>query len=85
MGQLGKLFEKIMRGTSDQSIGFTELCSLLDRLGFRERTKGSHHIFTKQGVEEMINIQPNGGSAKAYQVKQVRNLVLKYKITGDHL
>jgi predicted RNA binding protein YcfA (HicA-like mRNA interferase family) len=50
------------------------------KYGFDERVKGSHHIFTKDGVEEIINIQPIGSKAKAYQVKQVRNLILKYKL-----
>ena len=37
-------------------------------------------IFTKDEIEEIINIQPIGSKAKAYQVKQVRNLILKYKL-----
>jgi hypothetical protein len=50
------------------------------RLDFEERIRGSHHIFTREGVEEIINIQPNGTKAKPYQVKQVRNLIVKYKL-----
>ena len=53
------------------------------KFGFDERIKGSHHIFTKKGIEEIINIQPIGSKAKAYQVKQVRNLILKYKLGAD--
>ncbi len=50
-------------------------------LGFRERIKGGHYIFFKSGIEEIINIQPlSGGKAKAYQVRQVRGIILKYKI-----
>ncbi|MCL2224569.1 MAG: hypothetical protein FWB96_06340 [Defluviitaleaceae bacterium] len=45
--------------------------------------KGSHHIYYKDGVTEIINIQPNGNKAKDYQVKQVRNIILKYKLGGD--
>lgn len=70
----------ILSGRSDANIDFAELCRLLSKLGFDERTKGSHHIFTKDGIEEIINIQPTGSKAKAYQVKQVRNLILKYKL-----
>jgi len=47
-------------------------------LGFDERIRGDHHIFTKNGVEEILNIQPINAKAKAYQVKQVRNIILKY-------
>jgi len=44
--------------------------------------KGSHHIYYKEGIVEIINIQPKGNKAKDYQVKQVRNIILKYKLGG---
>ena len=53
------------------------------RLGFGERVRGSHHIFWKEGVEEILNLQPKGGKAKPYQVKQVRHVILKYKLGGS--
>ena len=43
----------------------------------------SHHTFRKQGIEEKINIQRDGNKAKAYQVRQVRNIILKYHLEGD--
>ena len=82
MGKYEKLLLTILRGTSDASIAFDELCQLLRRLGFDERTRGSHHVFRKQGVEEKINLQREGGKAKAYQVRQVRAVILKYKLGG---
>ena len=51
-------------------------------MGFEERTRGSHHIFRKQGVEEKINLQRDGNKAKVYQVRQVRAIILKYKLWG---
>jgi predicted RNA binding protein YcfA (HicA-like mRNA interferase family) len=78
-----KTLDKILRGTSDANIPFEELCRLLRRLGFDERIRGSHHIFTKAGVEEILNLQPKGSKAKPYQVKQVRNVILKYRLTGE--
>ena len=78
-----RLPDRILRGTSDANIPFAELCGLLRRLGFVERIRGSHHIFSKQGVEEILNLQPKGAKAKSYQVKQVRNVILKYKLTGE--
>jgi len=45
-----------------------------------DRGKGSHRIYYKDGVVEIINVQPRNGKAKPYQVKQVRELLLKYKI-----
>jgi hypothetical protein len=35
-------------------------------------------LFTMDGVEEIINHQPKDGKGKPYQVKQVRNMMLKY-------
>ena len=83
MSGVEKILENILRGTSDQNISFTSLCLLLRRIGFEERVKGSHHIFTSEGIAEIINLQSKGGRAKFYQVKQVRNLILKYKLGGS--
>ncbi len=79
---LNKLLVKILSGVSDTNISFTEICNLLIKLGFDERIKGSHHIFTKESVNEILNLQPKGSKAKPYQVKQVRNIILKYKLGG---
>ena len=80
-----KLLQKVLRGASDGNIGFDELCELLRRLSFAERQRGgSHRIFSRDGVAEILNIQPlAGGRAKAYQVKQVRQLILKYDLAGE--
>jgi hypothetical protein len=32
------------------------------------------------GVEEILNLQPRGGKGKPYQVKQVRDVILKYNL-----
>ena len=82
MGKWAKLRERILVGDSDANIAFDDLCHLLRRFGFRERVKGSHHIFSQQGVEEIINIQPRGKLAKTYQVGQVRDLILKYRLSS---
>lgn len=83
MSQYEKLLLSIMSGTKDKSILFADLRTVLDRLGFQCRIKGDHFIYTKYGVEEIINIQPVGNQAKPYQVKQVRNIILKYQLGGD--
>lgn len=70
------------RGTSDANIAFSDLINLLKYFGFEMRIKGSHHIFRKAEVEEKINLQKDGNKAKPYQVRQVRNMILKYKL-GD--
>lgn len=80
MGKYEKLITQILSGRSDANISFSELRYLLLKLGFEERVRGSHHIFTKNGVEEILNLQPDGAKAKPYQVKQVRNIVLHYRL-----
>ncbi len=80
MSQHAKLLLRILRGTSDVNIGFDELCGLLIHLGFEVRARGSHHVFTKSAVAELINLQRDGNHAKPYQVKQVRNIIVKYKL-----
>jgi hypothetical protein len=82
MGKYDKLLHKVLSGGSDSNIQFSELCQLLYRLDFKERIRGDHHILSKQGISEIINIQPKEGKAKPYQVRQIRNLILKYKL-GD--
>ena len=82
MGKYEKLLQRILTGTSDNNIKFDELRQLLKKLGFEERIKGDHYIFAKDNVEEIVNIQPKGSKAKGYQVRQVRNLIVKYGL-GD--
>lgn len=79
-----KFLVEVLRGTSDTNISFSRLCQLLRQLNFDERVRGSHHIFTRKDVDEILNLQPKKGKAKPYQVKQVRRLILKYKL-GDEL
>ncbi len=80
MGKYEKLVVKILEGKSDANIQFHDLCQLLKKLEFEERISGSHHIFRKQGIEEKPNLQSDGNKAKAYQVRQVREIILKYKL-----
>ena len=83
MSKRDKILEQIMRGLSDSNINFADLCGLLRSFGFDERVRGSHHIFSRRDVTEIINLQPLGTKAKSYQVKQVRGLILKYRLGGD--
>ncbi len=82
MSKFDKLILKLLSGNSDNNFEFSDLLLLLERYEFRIRIKGSHHIFYKQGVEEIINLQPQNKKAKAYQVKQVREILIKYKLFG---
>lgn len=82
MGQYEKLLLALMSGAKDKSFQFSDLRLILDRLGFDCRVRGDHFIYTRDGVEEIINIQPNGSKAKPYQCKQVRQLILRYDLGG---
>ena len=80
MSRVKKIREKVLLGGSDANIDFEDLRTLLGSLGFDERIRGGHHIFTRSDVAEIINIQPKGRKSKPYQVKQVRNIILKYHL-----
>lgn len=73
----------VLSGTQDTNISFIDLQHLLKSFGFSCRVHGDHFIYTKQGIDEIINIQPKGMAAKPYQVKQVRNIIIKYKLGGS--
>ena len=76
-----KILDKVLSGLSDKNIRFRDLLRLVSDFGFSARITGDHHIFYKKGVEEIINLQPlRDGKAKAYQVRQVRTIILKYKL-----
>ena len=80
MPTVDKILTEVMSGTKDKNIRFTELQKLLDSLGFRCRIKGDHFIYYKNGIDEIINIQPEGNKAKPYQVKQIGNIISKYRL-----
>ena len=83
MSRATKTLDKILRGRSDANIKFDELRALLLHLGFAERIRGSHHIFTRDGVAEILNLQPRGALAKVYQVRQVRAVIIEHQLADD--
>ena len=83
MGQFEKLIFKLLSGAADNNFSFNDLRSILLNLGFTEKTTGgSHRIFYKENIAEIVNIQPDGNKAKPYQIKQVRGIILKYKLVN---
>ena len=82
MSRRRKILAGILSGVSDSNISFEEMRTLLGALGFAERIRGSHHIFAMQNVEEILNLQPKGSHCKAYQVKQVRDMLVKHGLGG---
>lgn len=75
--------QKVLSGRSDANIRFKDLLALLAELGFDQRIRGDHHILWRDGVEEIINLQPKANKAKPYQVKQVRGILTNYKLGFD--
>ena len=83
MARSNKLLAQILRGDADANISFSGMVQLLKRLGFHERVKGSHHIFYRDGIAEILNMQAHSGKCKPYQVKQVRNVIINNRLAGE--
>lgn len=80
MATLEKLMQATLSGTQERNIRFSDLQKVLTTLGFQCRIRGDLFIYWKNGIDEIINLQPDGSKAKPYQVRQVRNLILKYHL-----
>lgn len=73
-----KVYNDVMSGNSDNNIRFADFRTLILAFGFHERVRGDHYIYKRNDIQERIVIQPKGNKAKAYQVKQMRNLFKRY-------
>lgn len=80
MGKYAQIIQKILSGKQDASINFSDAVAVLQTLGFSRRIKGDHHVFYREDIEEIINIQPDGSKAKPYQIKQIRQIIVKYRL-----
>jgi predicted RNA binding protein YcfA (HicA-like mRNA interferase family) len=82
MASLPKILNSVLVGKSDANHRFSEICRLLNAMGFDGRIKGDHHIFHHSDITEILNLQPlPGGKAKPYQVKQIRQIITRYRLT----
>ena len=79
----GKFFERLMEGRADAAMDFERLCELLRWIGFDEHVRGDHHVFSMAGIAERINLQPAGRHAKAYQVRQVRDILRRQGVVVE--
>ena len=77
---IGNFLEKLSRGDSDANLHFEDLCHFLQTKGFRMRVSGNHHIFTRTGVRERINIQRDGQHAKPYQIREIRRILARHEL-----
>ena len=82
MGKHEKVLADVMSGKKDGNIRFADICGLLENLGFNlERISGSHHIYSYEGIMELIDIQPDKrdhSKAKKYQIRQIRDFIRRY-------
>ena len=80
MGKWDKFRLRLLGKQADNNIDFADLCGYVERIGFigHPENGDSHKVYGKEGVTEIINLQPDGDVAKAYQVRQVRALIIKY-------
>lgn len=80
--KIKKILRKIL--TNQKNVKFEELLIILSYFDFKcDRINGSHHIFKKVGITELINIQNVNGEVKPYQVKQFLSLIDKYGLIND--
>lgn len=77
MSKKEKFLAKLISGKSDRSIRFLELRSFLLAIGFDERIKGGHYVYTHVNLKEILTLQPAGDKAKSYQIRQVRQALKK--------
>lgn len=81
MSRYSKVRMDIMSGRSDANISEEDMKFFLSKIGASyKNTQGSHMKYWIDGIPELINIQPIDGKIKPYQVKEVRNIVTKYKL-----
>jgi hypothetical protein len=77
-----KIYEELKR--NPKNVRFKVLCGAAESFGFKYRGgKGSHRIYVKEGVREMLNFQDVGGKAKPYQVKQFLRVVESYNLLEE--
>ena len=74
-----KLLKKIIAGS--KNIRYSDMATLVKGVGFQiSRTEGSHHIFVRPDISELVNLQDVKGQAKPYQIRQFLKLVEKHNL-----
>ena len=77
-----QLYEELKR--NPKNIRFQKICKVAEAFDFKIRKgKGSHRIFTRPEVEELLNFQNVKGKAKPYQVKQLIKIIEKYGLLEE--
>ena len=75
-----QLLGRLARGAV-KNVQFSAMIDLVEGFGFRlNRVQGSHHIFVHPDVPELLNLQPDGGQAKASQIRQFLRLIEEHEL-----
>ncbi len=82
LARIDKLWNQLQSRFGERNFAFDDLRSILLSLAFDESVRGSHHIFTRSGIADIVNLQPVGRFAKPYQVRQVRELIKRHGLLG---
>lgn len=87
MDKYSELYQKIVIDGVSKGIRFEDIKYFLEKTGFSLRiNNGDHFRFSMNGIVELINLQPDKHDkkmAKEYQVKQIHNIFMKYKLGGE--
>jgi predicted RNA binding protein YcfA (HicA-like mRNA interferase family) len=79
MAKQRKTLQRILAGS--KNVRFADVATLVEAFGFRlPRTDGSHHIFVRADVPELLNLQNVKGKAKPYQIRQFLRIVERYSL-----
>ena len=77
-----KIYERFKR--NPKNVRFESICRAAEGFVLRFRGgKGSHKIYVREGVREMLNLQNVGGKAKPYQVKQFLKVIETYNLLEE--
>lgn len=74
MSKVEKLFDKIRN--NPRNVRFNDICKLAETFGFEYKGgRGSHKLYMKKNVHEILNFQNVNGMAKPYQVRQFLKII----------
>jgi hypothetical protein len=77
-----ELLEKLK--ANPKKIRFARICKIAEAFGFQIRKgPGSHRIYYREDIREILNFQNENGWAKPYQVRQFIKIIEKYDIQED--
>ena len=77
-----EIYERLKN--NPKNVRFEELCRAAELFGFKFRGgKGSHRVYVREGVREILNFQNVKGKAKPYQVRQFLKVIEKYNLLKE--